>query len=83
MQQSILLYWSAELLFFFRKAWARKGALVALVLSTFYEGTAFAWGFTRGVPTTQALFIGYGAMIAWNAVWIYLIYRKSSVDALR
>ena len=62
---------------FFRKAWARKGALIVLVAAAIYGGNAFAWGYARGTPNTEAVLVGYGAMIAWNAIWFYLVYRKS------
>lgn len=66
----------------YRKAWARRGALIVLAVAAFYGGSAFAWGYARGAPNAEALVIGYGAMVLWNSIWFFLIYRKSSAEAL-
>lgn len=68
---------------FMHKAWARKGALIILVIATIYEGNEFAWGFAHGHPSTNVLLMSYAIVMAWNSIWFYLIYRKSSAEVLR
>lgn len=67
---------------FMRKAWARKGALIILVIATVYMSNEFAWGFAQGRPSTEVLLMSYAIVMAWNAVWFYLIYRQSSAEVL-
>lgn len=67
---------------FMRKAWARKGALIILVIATVYVGNEFAWGFAQGRPSTEVRLMSYAIVTAWNAIWFYLIYKPSSAEAL-
>ena len=67
---------------FMRKAWARKWALIILVIATVYMGNEFAWGFAHGRPSTDVRVMSYAIVTAWNAIWFYLIYRQSSAEAL-
>lgn len=68
---------------FLRKAWARKGSLIVLVASAIYGGNAFAWGYAHGAPSKEILIFGYAVAVTWNAIWFYLIYRKSSAEVFR
>ena len=67
---------------FMYKAWARKAALVTLVIATIYDGSAFAWGFVQGKPGVQVQIISYAIISAWHALWFYLIHKPSSTEAL-
>lgn len=67
---------------FMRKAWARKGALIILVIATVYVGNEFAWGFAQGRPSAEVRLMSYGIITAWNAIWFYLIYKSSSAEIL-
>ena len=67
---------------FMRKAWARKGALIVLVIATIYVGNEFAWGFAQGRPSTEIRLMSYAIVTAWYAIWFYLIYKPSSAEVL-
>ena len=67
---------------FMRKTWARKSALIVLVIATIYVGNEFAWGFAQGRPSTEVQLISYAIVAAWNAIWFYLIYKPSSAEVL-
>lgn len=66
-----------------RKAWARKLALVLLVLAIPYSATAFAWGFARGRPGLSLLFLSHGLLAAWNGLWFYLLFRRQAADTTK
>lgn len=66
----------------YRKSWARRGALVVLVVSTIYAGRDFAWGFAKGPPSITVMLISYALMILWNSIWFVLIYKGSSKHAM-
>lgn len=55
--------------------WARKLALVLLVVEIIFASNAFAWGFSNGRPTRRVLFISRVVITAWNGFWLYLIFR--------
>lgn len=65
-----------------RKSWARKLALIFLVISVPYSANEFAWGFFQGNPTKQIYIISLVAIIIWNSIWFLLIFKKTSRDAL-
>lgn len=65
-----------------RKSWARKLALVFLVIEVPYAANEFAWGFVQGNPTQQLYFISLAAIIIWNAIWFILIFKGTSREAL-
>ena len=56
-------------------AWARKLALVLLVIEIIFASNAFAWGFSKGRPTRRVLLISRVVTAAWNGFWFYLIFR--------
>lgn len=60
---------------FLHHSWARKLALGLLLIGTFYQAEAFAWGFSRGQPTPRARPFSRIVVAAWNGLWFYLIYR--------
>jgi hypothetical protein len=60
-----------------RLSWARKLGVTILVISTYYGTLAFAWGFSHGAPTANALLVASVAVGAWNTLWIYLLCFKS------
>ena len=62
----------------FRKVWARKLALIFLVVSAYHEATAFAWGFAGGRPSMKIYLSALAASIVWHGIWFYLIYKKES-----
>ena len=66
----------------FRKPWARKLALVILVIQIPYSATAFAWGFASGRPSPLVLFWSLCGTAVWNAFWFYIVFRRYSADAL-
>ena len=65
-----------------RKSWARKGALILLVIATIYIGNDFAWGFAQGPPSTKVRLISYAIVTFWNSIWFFLIYKRNSKEAL-
>jgi hypothetical protein len=65
-----------------RKSWARKMALVLLVLGTLYAANSFAWGFARGRPHLSLYLVSFGIAAVWNGLWFYLLHRKQSAEAL-
>ena len=66
-----------------RKSWARKLALVLLVLDIPYSATEFAWGFARGRPSLSVLLVSYGMLAAWSGLWFYLLMRRRAADATK
>jgi hypothetical protein len=60
---------------FLHHAWARKLALVLLVVGTIYTANAFAWGFSGEQPTPRVRLFSRIAVASWNGLWFYLIYR--------
>ena len=61
---------------FYKKLWARKLALVILVVSAIYSGNSFAWGFSGGKPHPMLLLISVFVVGVWNGIWFYLIYKN-------
>ena len=64
---------------FWHHSWARKLALVLLLIGTIYHAEAFAWGFSMGFsggqPTSRVRLFSRVSAAAWNGLWFYLIYR--------
>ena len=67
---------------FMQKAWARKGALTILIISTVYASNSFAWGYAHGSPSNEVRLVSLAIIAAWNSVWFYLIYKPSSNEVL-
>jgi hypothetical protein len=67
---------------FLRKSWARKLALVMLVITTIYISYEFAWGFAGGRPNPAILGMSFAIVGAWNAIWFFLIFKKSSKESI-
>jgi len=67
---------------FFRKSWARKLALAILVITTIYISYQFAWGFTGGRPNAATLGMSFAIIGAWNAIWFFLLFKRSSKEAM-
>lgn len=65
-----------------RRLWARKMALIVIVIATFYTTNSFAWGLAGGKPSTSILFISFLVVGLWNTIWFILIYRKTNVEHL-
>ena len=57
------------------KAWARKMALIILVVSAIYSANSFAWGFSNGPPSINVRLVSFLILGLWNGMWFYLIYR--------
>lgn len=60
---------------FYHHAWARILALVILLIGTPFAANSFAWGFAEGRPTRQIFAVSLIAVVAWNGIWFFLIYR--------
>jgi len=60
---------------FLHHAWASKLALGLLLVGTIYTANAFAWGFSRGQPTSRVRLFSRIAVALWNGLWFYFIYR--------
>ena len=58
------------------KSWARKLALVMLVVSTIYTANEAAWGFAGGRPSPSVRLVWLVVVAAWNGIWFYLIFKK-------
>jgi hypothetical protein len=60
---------------FWQEAWARKLSLGFLLIGTIYGANAFAWGFSRRLPTRRVRIFSLIVVAVWNALWFCLIYR--------
>lgn len=60
---------------FWHHTWARKLALVLLLIGTIYSANEFAWGFSGRQPTPRVHLFSLIAVAAWNGLWFYVIYR--------
>lgn len=65
-----------------RKAWARKLALTIIVIRLIYSTNEFAWGFAKGKPTLMVYLVSSAIVGCWSAIWFYLIFKRSSAEAL-
>jgi hypothetical protein len=66
-----------------QRSWGRKVGVIVLLISAFYGAFAFARGFAHGAPSPKSLLIGFLAVGAWNALWIFLLCRRPRRDATR
>ena len=64
------------------KLWARKVALVALVLAFYYSGNAMAWGYAGGKPSSNVVIYSYLVCSVWYGVWFLILYRRSTIAQL-
>ncbi len=60
----------------YKKIWARKMAMVILVISTIYSANSSAWGFAQGEPTLSIRAISFLIVGLWNGFWFYLVYKS-------
>ncbi len=67
---------------FLRKSWARKLALAMLVITTIYISYQFAWGFAGGRPNPAILGMSFVIVGAWNGIWFFLLFKRSSKEAM-
>ena len=67
---------------FNKKVWARKMALVVLVISAIYSASSFAWGFSNGPPATTVRIASLFVLGLWNSLWFYLIYKAKVVEII-
>lgn len=68
---------------FFRKRWAFKFSIFTIVLSIIPSTVNFAVGYTQGKPPTIPIYtISAVIVLLWNTVWLFLLCKKSSRDAL-
>lgn len=77
-----LLFLTSGVGLFKRILWARKLGLWILVISYFYSINQFAYGLAQGKPNLTILAISTGIVGFWNAIWFYLIFKKSSKEVL-
>jgi hypothetical protein len=77
-----LAYLVAGLGLFSHHPWGRNLALVVLVIGIFYGENEFAWGVSRALsnspPTRRVHLFSYIAVVAWNGLWFYFVYRLVS-----
>ena len=66
----------------YKKVWARKMALVILVISAIYAANSFAWGFSNGPPSSTSRLISLLVLGLWNGLWFYLIYRAKPIEII-
>ena len=67
---------------FRRRGWARTLGLLVLVATVFYGAFSFAWGYAHGKPSPAILAMSFAVVGAWCAIWFFLLYRRSSAEAL-
>lgn len=65
-----------------RKLWARKMALVILLINVIYSANSFAWGFSKGPPSSTTIMISVIIIGIWNGLWFYLIYKVKPVGTI-
>jgi len=63
----------------YRKTWARKMAMLILVIGAIYSANDFAWGFARGNPSLLFRLVSFVLVGVWNGIWFYLIFRNKQV----
>ncbi len=56
-----------------KKYWARKIALIILVISAFIISKGLAWGYAGGRPTKEIYIVSIIIVCSWNSIWFYLI----------
>jgi hypothetical protein len=66
----------------FKKYWARKSALIIIVLNAIYTTNEFAWGFAKGKPSLLIYLLSFAVIGTWSAVWFFIIFKRSSAEAI-
>ena len=66
-----------------KKVWARKMALVILVISAIYSANSYAWGFSNGPPSSTVRLISLLVLGLWNGLWFYLVYRVKPIEIIK
>ena len=60
-----------------KKSWARKTAMVVLIISTIYTANDIAWGVSGSSPT-RIIYLGSFIIVAlWNGLWFYYLYNHN------
>ena len=62
-----------------RKTWARKIAMVILVIGAIYTANEFAWGFAGGNPPLLVRLVSFVVVGIWNGIWFYFILRTKQL----
>jgi len=65
-----------------KKVWGRKMALVILVISAIYSANSFAWGFSKGPPSSAIRLVSFLVLGLWNGLWFSLIYRVKPIEII-
>ena len=66
-----------------KKAWGRRLALVSIMFAILTDAQSFAWGLTQGrEPTSITYFWSATIFLAWNGVWLWLLYDPKVTDVL-
>lgn len=63
----------------YRKTWARKMAMVILVIGAIYTANEFAWGFAGGTPSLHVRLVSFVLVGIWNGIWFYFIFRAKQL----
>ena len=66
-----------------KKMWARKMALVILVISAIYAANSFAWGFSTGAPSSTVRLVALLVLSLCNGLWFYLIYKTKPIEIIK
>jgi len=67
---------------FWGRLWARKIALIIILISTIYTANSFAWGFAGEAPSSMTIGISLFIVSLWNLIWFTLIYRRKNLEYL-
>lgn len=59
----------------YKQTWARKTALVFLIINAIYSANSFAWGFASGPPSPIVRLVSFLVTGLWNGLWFYLIFK--------
>ena len=59
----------------YKQPWARKTALVFLIINAIYFANSFAWGFASGTPSPTIRLVSFLVAELWNGLWFYLIFK--------
>ena len=66
-----------------KKVWARKMALVILVINVIFAANSFAWGLSKGPPSLNVRLISWVVFGLWNGLWFYLIYKVKLTEIIK
>jgi len=64
-----------------KKIWARKMALIILIVAAIYTANDFAWGVAGGRPSSTVKLLAYLMVALWNGLWFYLVYKAKPIEA--